>query len=258
MVVTSLDKIVRNILVKRNYPIHYYLNFLVPAKDAIRILNADGDLKNTLRYKVITLDDNNFGDLPTDYMDYCRVSVRVNQYLTPLVEDNSLDLVPNYDTSFEVQSYLDGVATETDTAQMYYTGYLSPMWWTVNWNSHGENLGRQFGGVGTYADTFKIDRNRNQIKVNENLSVTEVVLEYIGSGQDADSATHIELYAQESIEAYAIWQFFLHNRTYTNADRMMAESNYIRERQVLRARQSDLSIDKLKRIVQSNTRGVKY
>lgn len=259
MVVTSLDKIVRNLLVKRKYPIHYYLDFLVGAKECIRELTFDGDLKNPIRYAVIPLDDKNFGALPNDYVDYCRVSVRVGQYMTPLVEDNALDLVPNYSSTFSLESYLDGVATETtSTTQIYYTGYLSPYWWLCNWNAYGENLGRQFGGVGAMSDTFKIDRKRNQIKINEALAITEVVLEYISDGQDADSATHIDAYAEMTVQMFAIWQHTLNHRSYNNQDKVLAEKNYTNERQRLRARQSDLSMDLLKRIVQRSSIAVKY
>lgn len=259
MTVISLDAIVKNILLRRRYPIHYYLDFLIPCKDAVREIFFDDGI-GTIRYQLLTLDSNNIATLPNDYNDYARVSVRIGQYLHPLIEDTSLDTIPNYDSDFVEQPYLDGIASDTSTDQMYYMpgGYMSPYWWMVNWNTFGENLGRQFGGSGATADTFKIDRGRNIIKVNEALVVSEIVLEYIGNGLDADSATHINAYAQSAIEAYAMWQFKENNRAYSAGEAERERQKYIQERQILRARLSDLTIDKLKRIVQGNTKGIKY
>lgn len=255
--VVSLDQIVKNILLKRRYPLHYYLDFIIPAKDCLRELSFDLPME-TLRYQIITLNSINQGELPNDYTDWARVSARVNQYLHPLVEDNSLDTIPNYDSEFTEQPYSSGVATDTAATTSLYTGYAAPYWFTTNWNSFGENTGRQFGGVGAMADTFKIDKRRNIIKINEYLSVTEIVLEYIGSGIDADSATHIHPYAQNCVESYCLWQFYLHNRTYSQNEADDMEAKYNNEVLKLRARFSDLTLDKFKRIAQGNAIAIKY
>ena len=257
MTVTSLHKICTNLLLKRHYSWHWYIDFLVSAKDILREICFDEDMK-TLRYKIITLNSINIGELPDDYVDYARVFVRINQYLHPLVEENALDTIPNYDSTFTEQPYSSGVATDTAAATALYTGYAAPYWYMTNWNSYGENTGRGFGGVGTYSDTFKIDTTRNIIKVNEYLSVTEVVLVYIGNGLDADSATHINAYAQNAIEMGCLWQFYLNNRTYSQNEADVMEQKYIKERIILRARLSDLTLDKMKRIAQGSAIAIKY
>lgn len=257
MTVISLDQIVKNILLKRRYSIHYYLDFLVPAKDCLRELSFDLPM-NTLRYKVLTLNSNNAVELPNDYQDWANVSYRMNQYLIPLIEDGSLDLVPNYDSNFDIQPYNQGIATDVNPGVVLYNGYLSPYWYMYNMDVYGENLGRQFGGVGGQADTFKINKARNEIKINENLAVTEIVLEYIGNGMDGDSATHIDLYAQATIEAYCMWQFYVNNRTYGAGEARVGEQEFIKQYQILRARFSDLTIDRLKRLVQHNNVAIKY
>lgn len=257
MNVISLDAIVKNILLKRRYSMQYYLDFLVPAKDCLRELAFDGEI-DTIRYVLRPINLNNAIDLPEDYVDYARVSYRVGQYLRPLVEDRTLDLVPNFDSNFDIQPYADGIASDPSNPSLAYLGYAAPYWWSVNFNSFGENLGRQFGGVNSYNDTFRVNRERNEIKINENLSVNEIVLEYIGNGLSADSATHIDAYAQNTIEAYALYQFYLHNRTYSQAEANQMELKYMNEREILRARRSDLTLDNLRRIVQKNSIAIKY
>lgn len=259
MVFTSLDAITKNILLKRGYSLHWYIDFLVYAKDALRELSFDESIQ-TLRRVVVPVDQTTFtAELPSDYQDYTNVFVRTDQYLRPLVENKSLDTIPNYDANFDVQPYAEGVASETSTdSANFYPSTTSGYWWMTNWNSFGENLGKQFGGVSGYIDTFKLDLPNNQIKLNERLAVTEIVIEYIGDGMDADSATHINAYAQQTIEQFALWQFYLHNRTYSQAEANNMEQKYLNERIRLRARMSDLSIDVLKRTVQKNNLRVKY
>lgn len=259
MTVISLDKIVKNILLKRGYPVHYYIQFLVYAAQGLKEIAFD-DRILTARYKCLAVDQtSNTAELPNDYLDYTRVQVRVGQHVVPLVEDNSLQLVPNYNSDFEIQPYSEGVAEPSANTSGYYTtGYASPYWWVVNWNSWGENTGRMFGGVGGYSDTFKVNKARNEIKINENLCVGEVVLEYISNGMDADSATHIDAYAQFAIEKFAMWQFKEHNRTYSVGEAQVAKQDYENERKVLRARLNGLTIDNLKRIIDQNRSRIKY
>lgn len=258
MNVISLDQICKNILLKRRYSLHYYLDFLVSSKDALKEISFDLPI-NTLRYKVLTKNSNSALELPNDYQDYARVSVRIGQYLKPLVETNGIDLVPNYDSNFDIQPYNTGIATATDPNQTtYFSGYASPLWWTVNWNTFGENIGRQFGGVGSYPDTFTVNKARNEIKINEDYGFTEYVLEYIGNGLDADSATHIDGYCQAAIEAYCMWQFKENNRTYSEGETQVAKRDYEQQYEILRARLSDLTLDRLKRIVSRNSIAIKY
>lgn len=261
MTVISLDKIVKNILLKRRYPWHYYLEFLIYAKDILREIAFDTDIIPS-RYKLLPV-ENFTVQLPDDFVDYVSVSVRVDQYIHPLAEDVALQTVPNFDSNFQVQPYVQGVATEPNGNGLsgYYSGYTWPFsyWYTYNWNSWGENTGRQFGGIGTYIDTFKIDRSKNIIKINEGLSgVSELLLTYISNGMDADSATHIDSYAQQPIESGSLWQFKEHNRTYSAGEAERQRQIYLTDVKILRARKSSITIDNLKRLIQKNQRGIQY
>jgi hypothetical protein len=258
--VISLDQIVKNILLKRRYSFHWYIELLVYAKDGLRTIAQDIEIVAP-RYKLLPVTDYRI-DWPTDYMDYTAVSVRVDQYIHPLVEDDALQLVPNYDENFDIQPYNQGIATSPNYGQFggYYAGYGYPFsyWALNNWNSWGENTGRQFGGITSYNDTFKVDKRARQIKINENLCVTEVLLEYISNGMDSDSATHIDSYAKDAIEAYCYWQFKENNRTYSAGEAEAARQLFLNQLPILRARISDLTITKMKRLIQKNQRGIQY
>ena len=112
--------------------------------------------------------------------------------------------------------------------------------------------------VGARVDTFKENRARNEIKINEDLNVTEAVLEWASNGMDADSSTHIDWYAKDVLEAYAMWQFKEHNRTYSAGEAENERQKYIQQVLIYRAEKSDLTINKLKRLCQGNAIAVKY
>lgn len=259
MTTISLDQIVKNILLKRRYSIHWYLDYLIPAKDCLRELSFDLPI-NPVQYKVLALNENHAIVIPDDYVDYVGVYARRGQFLVPLVPDDSLNLVPNFDSTFTIQPYSAGIATNTqaENQDLIYFGGLSAYWWMVNWDSFGENIGRQFGGIGNYSDTFRENKRRNEIKINEDLSISHVVLEYIGNGLDVDSASKINAYCQASIEAYCLWTFKENNRTYGAGETQMAKRDYEQQVDILRARLSDLTIDKWKRIAQGNSIAIKY
>ncbi len=260
MTTISLDAITKNILMKRGYPLQFYIDFLVYCKDGLREIAFDDPIFS-INYKALPVrQDDNTVELPNDYQDYTRVSAWVDGYIRPLVENNNLQLVSNFDSSFDVQPYSDGVAIANaqQTNLLYQNNFLTPYWYMVNWNNFGENTGRLFGGIGNYIDGFRIDKTKNQIKIDDNLFIENIVLEYISDGMDADSATHIDAYAQNAIESYAMWQFYLHNRTYSQGEAMSMYQLYTTERQILRARLSDLNIVNLKRLIQQNQIGIKY
>lgn len=258
--VISLDRIVKNILLKRRYPLQYYIQYLLYAKDGLREIAFDCPIISS-RYKCLTVDQTTMtAELPDDFVDKVRVSVRVGQYIVPLVEDPQLQTIPNYDSDFNVQPYSQGVqvpSAQTNGTYGYYNnsfGYAAPYWYMVNYNNWGENLGRHFGGLPAYSDTYKINRAENNIKVNENLRncVYEIVLEYISNGMDADSATHIDAYAQMAIEKFCMWQFKEHNRTYSEGEAQIAKGDYEAELGKLRARLNPLTLDDLTRIITKN------
>lgn len=247
----SLDKIVRNLLMKRGYPPHQYIKMLTYCKDGLREIAFDCPILPA-RYKCLTVDQTTMtAELPNDFVDKIRVSVRVGQYIVPLVEDSNLQTIPNYNSSFEVSPCGDGVQEPSSQTGNYY-GYASPYWYFANWNSWGENTGRLFGGVAGYSDTYKINKLDNNIKLNENLDIQEVVLEYISNGMDADSATHIDAYAQMAIEQFCMWQFKEHNRTYSEGEAQVAYNDYKEEVRKLRGRLNPITMDDLRRIIDKN------
>jgi hypothetical protein len=252
MTLVTLDQIVRNFLLKRRYPLHYYIDFMVYAKDCLRTLSQD-DLK-IINTKILTVGSINEVQLPNDFLDYVTVGLKAGQNIKPLVESSKINRLENRSTtSFTPETYaLNPVNAEN---QLYY-GAVYPFYQMVSWNEYGEPTGRFFGyGAGVQDDVFRVIPERGVIQLTEALYAPEIVLEYISDGNDADTASRISPYAYDTIEAYIMWQMKEHSRTYHEGEKMRAEQAYIGQRRILRARLSDLTVERLKRIIQSASYG---
>lgn len=250
MTTVTLDAIVRNFIVKRQYTIHWYVPFIVYAKDCLRQLTEDDLL--LINTKLLPVNDYNAVDLPADFLDYTMVGVKVGQNVKPLVETNKINPMINRNDDLEPIRYDESPVG--DNEQIFY-GQLSPFYWsTVFWNQWGEPTGRLFGlGAGATCDTFSVFPERNQIQLTESLSVDNIVLEYISDGMNADAATRISPYAYDTIDAYIKWQMMCNTRTYSLGEQEYAKQEYIDQRKILRARLNPMTIEMWKRVFQRGT-----
>lgn len=254
MTVISLDAVVRNFLIKRGWPFHWYIQCLVYSKDCLRILAEDNlDIFNT---KKLPVDPNtNAVDLPGDYLDYIDVGLEAGQNIKPLVETDHINPLIARTSDFTPTTY--GQLGLVNTNSVIYYGALYPYYWnTVFWNSYGEFTGRLFGfGAGAEDDVFSVFKDRNQIQLSEKLGVSNIVLKYISDGMNADAASQITPYAYETIETFILWQYKEHSRTYSDSEAERARQLYIGERKILIARISDLTSERLKRSFHKATYG---
>jgi hypothetical protein len=253
MVVTTLDRVVRNMLLKKRYSLCFYLDFLLYASECLKILTID-DLK-VIDTRLITIDQSDGTvPIPADAVDVIGVYLQIGQRLHPLIPDDSLNPIPNYSSDFQTINpyinYTEANATFSDLigAQVYALT-------TVNF--YGEPVGRQFGWAGgSGTDTYRVIKSRNVIQLNNFLlgqqNFQQVVVSTVSSGQNADAATHIDILADDAIKSYINWQMAENSRTYSTGDKERLRQLWIQERVILRARLSDLSIVKMTRILQKN------
>jgi hypothetical protein len=258
MTTASLDFIVKNYLLKKGYPLHWYMQFMVYAADCLREITFD-DLR-VINTKILPVNQKiNAAELPEDYQDYVTVGVMIGQRIRPLVPTSTLNPLISLDVNqnYSEQEWTDNVVPPgSNENQLYYGALPYAQWFTVRYNDYGENIGRFFGlGAGYQEDTFQVFKERNQIQLDQKFYVENIVLQYVSDGQSADAASLVDPYAIRTIQAYIDFQMKAHNRTYNMGEKQLAENNYIKERKILRARKSDWSVEKIKRIVQKNTMG---
>ena len=245
---TSIDKIVRGVLLQKGLSIHFYITYLVYARDCLRELSMD--CLKTVNYKLLTLDEWNEAEIPCDFLDDVGVGYEVGQLIRPLVKDNGLNSLVNYDSQGNRISF-DERTLSSNPRDNYLYGqenidYGAALYWGNGWNyttvdDYGEALGRMYGYRNNKSDTYKIIRDRNVIKINEDISNTgKFVLTYIGDGTDCDAASMITPYAISTIEAYIKWQSRENNRSYGLGESKNAENEFLKQRRFLIGRLSDI------------------
>lgn len=254
MTLYTLDSICRSAILKKRYSLHWYVDCLLAAVHCLRELSFD-DLR-TVNTKLIPVDKVlSVAELPADFVDEVQVGVRIGQLVKPLVPQDSINNLQNFNASMQPIPYNETNPDGSNPFPLYYGGLLGTWWNTSHYNNYGEPTGRFYGfGTGAQYDTYKIIKQRNQIQINETLSVDSIVLQYISSGIDADAATQVDPYAVATIEAYIMWQLKEHRSDIGEGEKERAKAAYINQREILRARKNPLTLDVLKRIISKNTK----
>lgn len=241
-----INQCVNGWLLQSGRPRHYYLRAAKYASDCLKELLFDRlRITNTVR---IDVDEFNEAELPPDMWDWCKVGVQMGQYIRPLIQKNTLNPMMN------VSSSDGGQITYPDPSQNLELGG-SIGWIGWNRNSNNEDTGGYYGiGAGAEVDTFTFIEDRNIIKVNDDLDVNKIVLEYLSTGAYSNSATRIPGYAEKTITTYIDWNYKLHSKSYGIGDSEQAKRIFDREMEKLAARKNDLTPYDVQRIINRGRR----
>lgn len=241
MTTYTLDNITRNALADRGYTMHWYLQFLTYAIDALRQLNMDV-LQNV---KSVRLPVNSYkaAALPVDYVDYIRVGNEVGQYINPFGEKrDSFNRLNKFDSQGNKASYGD-IEAQNGILPNNWEGF----WYTNYINDKGEHLGRIFNNFNGFRDSFAIIRERSEIQLDTSYTGKEIVMDYISTGLTVDASNNIHPYAIDAIKAYIFWKMKEHGRQYGSGERAYAKDEYYNQLRVLRARMNNIDINDIRR-----------
>lgn len=242
MAQVSLNHITRSVLSQKQLPIHYYYRFLKYASDGFRELLFDVlQVTNTVRLPV---NDLNEATIPGDYVDWVKIGVQSGQFVRPLISKESINNLANFDTDDGSQIAYPEPETDEDLLVGYYN------WLGENTNTHGEDMGGYYGvGAGVEPDTFKVIRERGVIQLNQRITETKIVLQYLGDGSSVNAVSTVEPYAQKTIECYIDWQYKLHSKSFGQGDHKLAEQEFYTQLRKLIGRKNKLTPDSVERII---------
>lgn len=237
---TSLHKIVTGYLLKKRYPIHFYIEFLTHCASGLTELHFD-TLQN-VQTKLLPINSYGAISVPIDFLDWVKVGIPNGQFVRPLASRTGLSRLNNIDSSGNIIPYdIDDVLGN----------FLSG----ININEKYENTGRQYGTRANGVNTFLYVKERGEIQININISATNIVLEYISDGSENNNATKVHPYAIATLEAYMNWQNKENSRSTGAGEKQRARSQYDHEHRLLRSRLNPLSKADLTYIFNSNTHG---
>lgn len=242
MTFTSLDTIVRSVLLQKALPVHYYVQFLKYSADCYRELAYDSlRAINTIE---LPIDQRmKAANLPCDYIDWVSVGVPVGQFVRPLVQRDTINPLTKKTAQGQPTTY--GIPAPVVQDFFFLQGY----WWYSNIDDLGENLGRMFGGTPSPSNSFKVIPERGQIQFDEAMASTVCVLQYISSGQSMDNVTRIEPLAQACIEAYMDWKYKSHSKRFSAGEAEQGFQHYKIELRRFRARKDELTIPDIRQAI---------
>jgi hypothetical protein len=233
--------IARSMLLQKNYPIHWYVDFLKYSSDCLRELSFD--VIKTINSAKLPVNSYKAITLPCDYVDWVKVGYATGQWDHPLAQ-GAINRLNNFDSNGVKIPYED---TMPD-------GSFAELRGTVAYTASITALGEHVGGVynhnpGRSIGTFREIRERNEIQLDNDFPYEYIILDYIsdgstcscGCGCESDNATQVHPYAMATIEAYADWKHKHFNRYYNQGDVYYAEQNFIKQCRILRARMDPLT-----------------
>ena len=147
----------------------------------------------------------NIVDLPSDYVDYTKVAVKIKGRLMKLTPNENIDLPLDVDCGEP-----DRDVEESDSNIPDYT--IS-------------NYGIRGAASGTY---FKIDKQRNQLIIEGSLPVGNNVihLDYITSGVSLTTNTVIPLQCREALVTWLAWKDIEYDRTFSLPEKKEREHQF--------------------------------
>jgi len=235
MTYVVLDGVVKSVLLRRGYPMHFYLQFLKYATDCVRELGYS--TFKTVQTTIILADDYGQVALPENYEKWIRVGLLNGQHVRPLVQGQGFYRQLVTDTEGNPQPY--------STQNHAYTGGWS--WlnsWLYNVNEYGEATGGYFGrGMGYEMDMFEEIPERNVIQVSQELAGHYIVLDYTPNVAHPDNLSRVPQMAQATIEQYIIWQMKEHGRHYSKNEAKDEERMYFDQLRHLKARLQPMTAD---------------
>ena len=189
------------------------------AKQAIKKLNYDA--MKSIKTVELYVDSSLKMILPSDYVNYIRISINVNGVLRPLHENPRANSAQGYlqDSNNDVMFGANGEVLIGQSkldfyrlTQTVYNGagiYNGAYGWNVDGNWYfGYNVGSRFGLETSEANslpTFRI--NNGVIDFSSDIANNYVVIEYISDGMENGDDTLIQVnkFAEDFVYAYVKW-----------------------------------------------------
>lgn len=197
---TTIDSIVRAYLVNKQLPIHYYMQALHYAMKCVKELQ----LHVLQDVKAVRLTVDNFGEvsIPTDFIDWVRMGVEVNNKIRNFTKNDKINLLVKTDSEDNRIAYTD------DAGTVVYPPSYEGLFWTNYISDYGESYGKFWGMRDlNRGDEFKVIPDRGKIAVGSDAPAgSSLYLEYLYYNVTSATST-VTPYAEETIENYIAWQF---------------------------------------------------
>jgi hypothetical protein len=220
MVTITLDEVIRKTLSKTGLPLHYYIKYLIIARDGLKELNF-AILPSATTTK-LTLDSKMEATLPNDFVGEVAVYKAEG--------DKMIELPHNY----AVSSYNSATAFDV-VESVSSTGSIFPLYA----DHFRSDVGRQFGQVFPRVNGYRIIPEINKIRIDNTSDLTEVYIKYVTLPQLVNNKTLIHPFIEPAIVAYINWQVAQYAGT---NDMAFKKNEYYNQRRLAKSNLSRINI----------------
>lgn len=233
MVTLTLDEVVRRTLHKNRLPLHYYIQFLVFGREALKEFQLT--ISPTMTTVQLTLDSNSEATLPADYVEEIGIYEPVGNKLSPLPHS---DLISTFDypnwvtgtayligdhvnsggfTWISLTNHTDAIVPVAGAVWSLFAKFaLAPniymqssgrdMSGGLAYDVHSEDTGGIFGFREVDTRSYRILRDFNKVRFDNSTLLTTVYLKYITMPVKISNQTIIHPMLEPSIVEYMNWQ----------------------------------------------------
>jgi hypothetical protein len=237
----TLDNIVRSALSDKQYPMHFYLQYLTYGVDSLRQLNLD--VLQNVKSARLPINSYYAATVPNDYVDFVRVGNELGEYINPFGEKkDSFNRLNAFDSQGNKVAYGD-IEAINGIVPNNWEGF----WYTNYINDKGEHLGRIFNNLPGFRNSFVILRERGEIQLDVSYTGTTITMDYISDGLSVDASNSVHPYAVDAIKAFIFWKQKEHGRQYPLQEKQYAKEEYYNQLRVLRARMNSIDTNDIRR-----------
>ncbi len=266
MVTITANEIVRRSLHQNRLPLHYYIQFLSFLKQGLKEFQLT--MLPTMTTVQLTLDSNFEATLPSDYVEEIGVYEGVGNKMAELPHN---DLI----SSFDYDDWVSGAAYGVDdivnsggytwkslTAHTDTTAPAAGVDWELfakftvapnvyaetsgvdlsgglDYSATGENTGRLFGYTQVDSRGYRILREFNKIRFDNNAPLTVVYLRYITMPTKVNNETIIHPFLEAALVEYINWQ---KSKYWGMKDQMILRAEFYNKRRHVKSMLNPLNI----------------
>jgi hypothetical protein len=233
----TLNSIIRRNLGKKKLPLHYYSPMLIIAKEGLDEMHFH-TLQKVERV-VLTLDEDLMtATLPEDYVEACAVGIEVGDKVRPIGYNHRINARDDENVPYD------------DEADLYAFGSTGIMNGVVgsHHNEYGDYLGKNFGRPVTFTDSYTINRELGEIRIDNNSDATEIHLVYITLPKKISDKSVVHPLAKKSVDDYIDWQWAKYNK---DKDQELRRRDFFNSWRILRGSMNKLTTVEIKRVVRN-------
>lgn len=215
----TLDEVVRKTLHKSGLPLHYYIKYLVFARDGLKEMQLS--ILPSEQTVELTLDANSEVTLPADFVGEVALYRAEGDKLIELPHNY---LISSFDGApFDV---IDPVFSSGESIPLYTDEFRS-------------DVGRQFGHIFPRLNGYRVIPELNKIRIDNGTELDKVYLKYVTMPVKVGNKSLIHPFIEPAIVAYINWQvaFYAESR-----DVMMKKAEYYQQRKISKSAFRPLTI----------------